>query len=188
MERSLSMATKRGVAAVILTACLAAACGGGGGEASSVAAAKRPKAAEPAVDPAVADAMKRTTAAMTVGTSRAPVEVRFGLAAVPQPGQPADVELIVLTQVAVPTVRVEVRSEGDLNVVEPAAPVALDKVQAGTVHSIKVQVVPARAGTSTLTVAVTLEQPTGPEQRTFQLPIVAGVGVRPAPGAPKPAG
>jgi hypothetical protein len=153
---------------------LLAGCGGGEPASAPVASTKPAAAADASVDPAVAEATKRTTAALTVGRAVAPVEVRFAVGAAPRVGQPVDVELALITQVAVPTVRVDVRGAADVQVVDPAATVSLEKVQAGTLHTIPVRAVPARDGTTTLTVAVTLQQPTGPESRTFQLPIVVG--------------
>lgn len=167
--------------AAAMVACAVAACGGG--DAKEVGkAAVTPAAAEPVTDPAVTEALKRTTSAMTVGPSTAPVDVRFGLAAVPAVGQPVDFELILVTQVAVPTVRVEVSGGPDLRLVAPAEPVTFEKVQAGTVHTIPVQAIPAMNGTTTVTVAVTLQQPTGPESRTFQLPLVVGAPAGPPSG------
>jgi hypothetical protein len=176
--------------AVTLSAALGLLAGCGGGEPAGTAApAGKPAAStDAAVDPAVAEATKRMTAAMTVGRATAPVEVRFAVGAVPRAGEPVDVELALVTQVAVPTVRVDVQGAADVQVVEPATSVSLDKVQAGTLHTIPVRAVPARDGTTTLTVAVTLQQPTGPESRTFQLPIVVGGGAAAPGGAPAPAG
>lgn len=171
--------------AVTLSAALGLLAGCGDGErAGTSAPAGKPAASTDApVDPAVAEATKRTTAALTVGRATAPVEVRFAVGAVPRAGQPVDVELALVTQVAVPTVRVDVQGAADVQVVEPATTVSLDKVQAGTLHTIPVRAVPSRDGTTTLTVGVTLQQPTGSESRTFQLPIVVGRATD-SPGAP----
>jgi hypothetical protein len=175
-------------AALLAGATLLAGCGGNEAANTAASAAKPAAAVDVPVDPAVAAAQKRTTAALTVGRSVAPVELRFAVATPPAAGQPVDVELALVTQVAVPTVRVEVKGAADVQLVEPASPVSLEKVQAGTLHTIPVRAVPARDGTTTLTVAVTLQQPTGPESRTFQLPLVVGAGAAPPAAAPAPAG
>lgn len=159
-----------------------AACGGDEPASPAATAARPAPVVDAPVDPAVAAAAKRTTAALTVGRATAPVEVRFAVGAVPRAGEPVDVELALVTQVAVPTVRIDVQGGADVQVVEPATTVSLDKVQAGTLHTIPVRAVPSRDGTTTLTVAVTLQQPTGPESRTFQLPFV--VGATPPAGTP----
>jgi hypothetical protein len=162
--------------AILLMAGLAAGCGGGKGEPAKVAP-KTPSAAE-ATDPAMVELVKRTTAATTIGSESAPVELRFEFAGVPVAGRPVGIELSVLPQAAVPTLRVELRSENELLVVEPSVPTVFDKVQAGTIQTIHVQAVPERTGTTTLRAVVTLDQPTGQERRTFELPVVV-----PAPGA-----
>lgn len=162
--------------AMIVVAGLAAGCGGGKGEASK-AGGKSPSAAE-ATDPALIDLVKRTTPATTLGSEAAPVELRYEFTGIPAAGQPVAIELSVLPQAAVPTMRVELRSASELRIVEPTAPAVFDKVQAGTIHAVRVQAVAERAGTTTLRAVVTLDQPTGQERRTFELPVVV-----PVPGA-----
>jgi hypothetical protein len=163
-------------------ALLAALAGCGGDDAPARAKTTKPaETAEPAVDPAVAEATQRTTGALTIGRATAPVELRFALGSAPRVGQPVAVELALVTQVPVPTMNVDVTAEPEVRIVEPTASVQLEKVQAGTLQTVKVQAVPTRAGTSTVTVAVHLHQPTGSESRTFQLPIVVGSD---APGTP----
>jgi hypothetical protein len=171
----------RWVAAVAVGTWLLGACGGGADHAGTSGPAKRTAKSEDASDPAVAEATKRTTAAMSLGTSRAPVEVRYAYAAVPEAGKALDVEVDVIPQSTAPTVRVEVRTDPELQLHSPLEVVEFEKVQAGTLHTVKVAATPTRAGTSTVTVVVTLEQPTGPESRSFQFPVV--VPGAPAPGA-----
>jgi hypothetical protein len=172
-----------GILAGLATLALLAGCGGGG-DASTAKVAKKTAAASE-VDPAVAELVKNTTPATTLGSTMTPVEVRFAFAGVPAAGRPVDIDVAVLPQVAVPTVRVDLRPGDDgLRVVDPTAQVTFDKVQAGTIEKLRVQAIPERAGTTTLRLVVTLEQPTGQESRTFELPVVV-----PSPGsAPAPSG
>jgi hypothetical protein len=167
------------VAALLALAALVGLGACGGSDAPAPSSAPSTSKPDEGVDPAVAEATKRTTAAMAVGEGTAPVELRFGLAAEPVAGRPTAVELAVLPKVTVPTLRVAVRGDGDVEVAEPAQVVTLEKVQSGTLHTVPVSAIPQRAGATTLTVAVTLVQPTGEESRTFQLPLL----VRAADGA-----
>jgi hypothetical protein len=166
-----------GILAGLTTLALLAGCGGGGDTSTAKVAKKTAAASE--VDPAVAELVRHTTPATTLGSTTTPVEVRFALAGVPAAGRPVDVDVAVLPQVAVPTVRVDVRPGDDgVRIVDPTAQVTFDKVQAGTIEKLRVQAVPERPGTTTLKLVVTLEQPTGQENRTFELPIVV-----PSPGS-----
>lgn len=162
------------VAAGLVTAC--------GDSKEPAKAGARPTTAADATDPAMIELVKRTTAATTIGSSLAPVEVRFEYGAAPTPGQPVAIELAVLPQAAVPTLRVELVAPAELKIVDPAGPVTFDKVQAGTIETVRVQAVAERTGTTTLRAIVTLEQPTGQERRVFELPVVV-----PPPGAAAPA-
>jgi hypothetical protein len=82
------------------------------------------------------------------------------------------VELALVTRVPVPTVDVELSGGPDVQILEPPSPVQLEKVQAGTLQTVRLKALAAKAGTATVTVTVSLRQPTGPESRTFQFPIV----------------
>jgi hypothetical protein len=155
------------------------------------AAKPAPKAAAPAdtgVDPAV-DATRRMAAGVPVGTSTAPVDVRFDLASVPAPGQPFQLDVAVLLQAPAPLLRIDVAGGAGLTIADPSGTVVLEKVQAGTVQHVPVTAASSAPGTRVFNVKVTLELPSGAESRGFAFPVIVGGSAAPAasPAAAAPA-
>ncbi len=155
-----------------------------GGDSQTVSAthpAPKPAApADAAVDPAVSAAQRRMAAGVPVGTSSAPVEVRFDLASVPAPGQPFQLDVAVFAQAPAPVLRIDVAGGAGLTIADPAGTVVLEKVQAGTVQHVPVTAASPGAGTRVFNVKVTLELPSGAESRGFAFPVVVGGSVAPA--------
>jgi len=153
------------------------ACHRGADVAPPVVAAGPKKAAAPAApaaDPAVVDANRKMAAGVPLGTSTAPVDVRFDLVSVPVTGQPFDVSIAVLPEATTPLMHVDVRASEGLNIEAPDGPVAIEKVQAGSLSRVDVKLSAARAGTHVLSVKVTLDLPTGAESRDFAFPLIVG--------------
>ncbi len=149
------------------------------------AAAPQPPPA-PSVDPAVAEVNRTMAYGVPLGSSSAPLEVRFDLARVPAPGETFTLDVAVLPTVPAPVLRVEVTGDDGLTVTEPDGPVSFEKVQAGTVSRVQVKASSAVAGTRVVHVTATLELPTGAETRSFAFPVVVGAPAAPA-DVPAPA-
>ena len=178
------------LAGLALAGFLLAGCGSGGGGPAATAskpASKKAAAppAEPAIDPAVVEANRTMASGVPIGTSTAPLEVRFDLASVPRPGETFQVDVAVLPAAPAPVLRLEVTGGEGLTIVEPDGFVAFEKVQAGSVTRLKIRASSAAAGTRLVQVRATLELPGGPESRVFAFPIVIGgqVTAAPAPAA-----
>src|SRR5437660_3341360 len=105
---------RRAAASAVLAALVAlGACQKPGGPATSTphpGTASRPVAhpGGPPPDAAVVEASRRMAAGVPVGTSTAPVEVRFDLATVPVAGQPFEVSVAVLPAAPTPVLHIEV--------------------------------------------------------------------------------
>jgi hypothetical protein len=125
-----------------------------------------------AVDPAVAEATRTMAAAVTVGARTAPVEARYDLPAAPVAGQAFKLDIAVLPQAASPLVRVELRADEGLTLLDPVAAQSLERVQAGVVLHVPVTARASVPGTHVIDVGVTLELPTGPETRAFAVPVI----------------
>jgi hypothetical protein len=180
------------IAALALVAFGSAACHPGSSDSTS--GAKKPAAkklttpSEPAIDPAVAEANRTMASGVPLGTSTAPLEVRFDLATVPVPGTPFAVEVAVLPAAPAPVLRLEVTGGEGLSILDPDGPVNFEKVQAGSVSRLHVKASAAAVGTRLVQVRATLELPDGPETRTFAFPVVIAATAPPAPPPPaKPA-
>src|SRR5262249_34225959 len=117
----------------------------------------------------------------------APVDARFDLKSVPQPGQAFDIEVAVMPQATAPLVHVEVMPGEGLTVQAPDAAVSFEKVQAGSLERILVKANSAAARTRVLGIKVTLELPTGAGSREFAFPVIIGAAA-PAPAPTTAAG
>ena len=181
----------RALAGLALAALLLAGCHRGGGDAASAsgkpAAKKAPlPAPEASVDPAVIEANRTMASGVPIGSSSAPLEVRFDLASVPRPGAAFEIDVAVLPGAPAPVLRLEVTGGEGLAILDPDGFVSFEKVQAGTVTRLKIRASSATAGTRLVQVRATLELPGGPESRVFAFPVVIGAPAAPAAPAPAP--
>ena len=141
-----------------------------------------PAPAKTAADVArVAHITRDLVEGVPMGKPVAPVEVKFGLLSVPQPGVPFKVRVVLLPGATVPTMDVEVSASEGLVLLDPIAPVTLDKVSAGTVHQVTVTAQAPSAGGYVLNVAVTLNDPAGEQTRVLAFPVLVGGSAMPAP-------
>ena len=167
----------RSPAAVPATATAAAA-----RKPNSKKAATRP--AEPTIDPAVVEANTKMASGVPMGTSTAPLEVRFDLASVPRPGETFEVAVAVLPAAPAPVLRLEVTGGEGLTIVEPDGSVAFEKVAGGVrrppqdPRDFRGRRHPPRAGPGDA------GTPGGPESRVFAFPVVIGGQATAAPAPP----
>ena len=143
-----------------------------------------PAPAKNAADAArVAHITRDLVEGVPMGKPVAPVEVKFGLLSTPQPGVPFKVRVVLLPGTTVPAMDVDVSASEGLVLLDPIAPVTLDKVSAGTVHQVTVTAQAPRAGGYVLNVAVTLDDPTGEQTRVLAFPVLVGGSAMPAPAS-----
>lgn len=116
-----------------------------------------------------------------MGKPVAPVEVKFGLLSTPQPGQPFKVRVVLLPSATVPSMAVDVSGSEGLVLLDPIAPVTLEKVSAGSVHEVTVTAQAPTAGGFVLNVAVTLDDPLGEQTRVLAFPLLVGGSAMPVP-------
>ncbi|MEY4376825.1 MAG: hypothetical protein RJB26_1375 [Pseudomonadota bacterium] len=116
-----------------------------------------------------------------MGKPVAPVEVKFGLMSSPQPGVPFKVRVVLLPGATVPTMDVEVSGSEGLVLLDPVAPVTLERVSAGSVREVTVTAQAPTAGGFVLNVAVTLDDPLGEQTRVLAFPVLVGGSALPAP-------
>lgn len=116
-----------------------------------------------------------------MGKPVAPVEVKFGLVSLPQPGQPFKVRVVLLPSATVPSMSAEITSSEGLVLLDPVAPVTFEKVSAGSVHEVTVTAQAPLAGGVVLNVAVTLADPLGEQTRVLAFPVLVGGSAMPSP-------
>jgi hypothetical protein len=170
-----------GLAAVLLAGCRAGD-GAAGDTARKALTKKAASAPAVTVDPAVTEANRTMASGVPIGTSSAPLEIRFDLAAVPRPGEVFSIDVAALPAAPAPVLRLEVTGGEGLTILEPDGFVSYEKVQAESVTHLKIRASSAAAGTRLVQVRATMELPGGPESRVFAFPVVIG-----APAAPIPA-
>lgn len=134
----------------------------------------------------VANITRDLVEGVPMGKPVAPVEVKFGLASPPQPGVPFKVRVVLLPGATVPSMQVTVTGSEGLVLLDPMAPVLLEKVSAGTVHDLTVTAQAPVAGGFVLNVAVTLADPLGEQTRVLAFPLLVGGSAVPAPLPPLP--
>jgi hypothetical protein len=166
-----------------LAAVLPAGCHSGDGNPADPArkpvAKKLAPPSEPSVDPAVAEANRTMASGVPIGTSMAPLEIRFDLDSVPRPGEAFVIDVAVLPGAPAPVLRLDVTGGEGLAILEPDGFVAYEKVQAGSVARLKIRASSATAGTRLVQVRATLDLPGGPESRVFAFPVVVGTAAPP---------
>ncbi len=142
----------------------------------------------------VANITRDLTEGVPMGKPVAPVEVKFGLTSPPEPGVPFKVRVVLLPGATVPAMQVKVSGSEGLVLLDPVAPVTLEKISAGTVHELTVTAQAPVAGGFVLNVAVTLADPLGEQTRVMAFPLLVGGSAVPVPvslakpGAPATAG
>ena len=99
----------------------------------------------------------------------------------PTSSHSSSIRVVLLPGATVPTMDVEVSASEGLVLLDPIAPVTLDKVSAGTVHQVTVTAQAPAAGGYVLNVAVTLDDPAGEQTRVLAFPILVGGSAMPAP-------
>jgi len=117
-------------------------------------------------------------AAVSVGKGGPPVGLKFELRSTPQPGQPVDLDIVVLPD-APAIERINGGFEGgeNLSLVEGGELEAVDKPPQGSVIRHVVRLLPKQDGIFTVTAAVTVTLPNDSITRNFTIPVVVGEGL-----------
>lgn len=116
--------------------------------------------------------------AVSAGKAGPPVEVKFDLRDLPQPGQPLDVDIAVVPDS--PSIsRVYAKFQGgeDLSVVEGGELAQIEKPAAGSVIRHMVRVVPKQDGIFALSATVSVDLADDSLTRTFSIPVIVGEGL-----------
>lgn len=173
--------------AVVALAALLAACGRGDKEPAAPpakeAAEKKPVAA--ASTPAKADDPdSRLATAVATGKTAAGVDLKYDVAAKPEPGQDFQIELVFLPRVAADALEVEVSPIPGLAIVSGAT-ARFENVTADERYSTPVVARADGQGLYYLGVSARMATQVQAEARTFSVPIVVGAALaaaeKPAP-------
>ncbi len=123
--------------------------------------------------PTAAEQTAGMVQAPTLGKSQIPVELKFELAEKPKVGQPLEIRVALIPQVAASPVTLQVSGADDLSVAPGAGQFDIPAVEAGEVYRQTLKVTPNADGVSLVGVTVSMKNDVGTDQRVFSIPIVA---------------
>jgi hypothetical protein len=159
-----------------VAAVLCAACHGGTQAPASdpASAAHVPAAVKPGPTPA--ELTVGMVEAVSIGTSSAPVAVKFDLPHQPVVGQPFEVVIAVMPQVAATSAVVEALGSDGLQLGAGAQPVTIPAVDATQVYRVNIPVTPSTEGVQFLGVVVSLKLDDATTSRSFSVPLIVVAG------------
>jgi hypothetical protein len=166
-----------------VAAVLCAGCHGGDpnqASASNPAMAVHPTAA-PKRGPTPDELTAGMVEAVSIGKSTAPVAVKFDLPHPPMVGQPLEVVIAVMPQVAATSAEIEVTGSDGLQLGTGAQPATIPSVDATQVYRVNIPVTPSAEGVQFLGLVVSLKRDEVTESRSFSVPLI--VVARGADGA-----
>jgi hypothetical protein len=127
--------------------------------------------------------------AVVQGKSQAPVNLKFDLLQRPVAGQPLEVAIALLPQIAARSATVSVTGSDGLKLDPGEDQFEFPGIEAAKVYRHSIKVTPAADGLSLLTVSVTLQHDQTSDSSVFAVPIlVENAPAAGAPASPAPSG
>jgi hypothetical protein len=134
----------------------------------------KPKAAVAAkVGATAAEQTAGMVQAVAQGKSAVPVELKFDIAQRPKVGQPLEINLALIAQIAASPATIQLTSADDVSVAPGTNQFDIPSEEAGEVYRETVNVTPNAEGVVLLGVTVSLKHDETVEQRVFSIPIIA---------------
>jgi hypothetical protein len=170
---------KMKTSAEVLLLCVVAALGACNRDSGSTPAAQpvaHIKAHAPAAPKPGATAAEQTAGmvqAASQGKSLVPVELKFDIAQRPKVGQPLEINLALIAQIAASPATIQVTGADDVSVAQGANQFDIPSAEAGEVYRETVNVTPNAEGVVVLGVTVSLKHDEIVDQRAFSIPIIA---------------
>jgi hypothetical protein len=169
--------SRAGWAVALIAAFGLAGCGSSSDSASKAEARNKKATVHVSLDPS-----KRPTADMIAGVTLSkygpPVELKYELRGAPQAGQPLDVDIAVLSDVATVS-RIYAKFQGGqgLELVEGGELTSNEKPAPGTPIRHVVRFVPKADGIYTVSATVGADLPNESVMRTYYIPVIVGEGL-----------
>ena len=138
------------------------------------AVAVKPKAPVVAKSgPTAAEQTAGMVEAANQGKSQVPVELKFDLGGRPKVGQPLEINLALITQIAASPATIQVSDADGLTVAPGGNQFDIPSAEAGEVYRETVKVTPNTEGVLLVGVTVALKHDDLTDQRAFSIPIIA---------------
>jgi hypothetical protein len=153
-----------------------AACSKDPGSAPAARPAMQIKPRAPAAPRPGATAAEQTAGmvqAASQGKSQVPVELKYDIAQRPKVGQPLDIDLALVAQIAASPASIQVTGADDVSVAPSPNQFDIPSEEAGEVYRETVHVTPNAEGVVLLGVTVLLKHDEIVDQRVFSIPIIA---------------
>lgn len=158
---------------VLCAAVVLSACNKDSGSTPAAAPQVKPSAPVPQKrGPSAAEQTVGMVEATVQGKSQAPVTLKFDLAQRPKVGQPLEISLAMIPQVAASPATIQV-SGGDDVTVAGAKQFDIAAAEAGDVYRQTVNVTPTAEGVLLVWVSVSLKHDEVTDVKTFSIPIIA---------------
>ncbi len=122
--------------------------------------------------PSVAEQTTGMVEAATLGKATAQVEMKFALAQKPQVGQPFEVNIAILPQIAASPATIQVVGVDGLEVAAGSSHTDIASVQSGAVYRQTVTLTPTMEGVLLLDLTVSLRHDEITESRVFAIPLI----------------
>lgn len=165
---------------VLLAIAASAGCHRQPSTAPAVAAKPKVRAAAPkAPGPSAQEMTAGMVEAVTQGKSQAPVDVKFDLLARPVQGQPLEVAIALLPQIAAQSATVAVSGTDGLRVEPGEEQFEFPTVEPAQVYRHSIKVTPATSGLYLLTLSVSLQHDQTSDSRVFSVPILVAEPAHP---------
>jgi uncharacterized lipoprotein len=167
------------VSAKVLLLCavvVVAACSKDPGSAPAARPATQIKPKAPAAPRPGATAAEQTVGmvqAASQGKSQVPVELKYDITQRPKVGQPLDIDLALIAQIAASPASIQVTGADDVSVAPSPNQFDIPAAEAGEVYRETVHVTPNTEGVVLLGVTVLLKHDEIVDQRVFSIPIIA---------------
>jgi hypothetical protein len=146
------------------------------------------KAHAPAAAPRAPKPEEMTTGmveAASQGKSQLPVSLKFDLLQRPVVGQPLEIDLALVPQVAAGAARIEVAGSDGLQVADGDSKIEVPALDANQVYRHTITLTPAAEGVLLLNLNVTLKREELSDSRIFSVPIIVAAAPAGAPTAKK---
>ena len=171
--KKLMMGTK---ALLLCASAMVAACNQDSGSVPAATAVSHIKPKAPVAPKPNATAAEQTAGmvqAATEGKSSLPVELKFDIAQRPKVGQPLEINLALIAQIAGSPATIQVTGDDAVSVAAGANQFDIPAAEAGEVYRETVNVTPNAEGVVVLGVTVMLKHDEIVDQRVFSIPIIA---------------
>jgi len=144
-----------------------------------------PAAPAPAPGPTAQEQTATMVEAATQGKSLAPVALKFDLLQRPVQGQPLELAIALMPQIAAGSATIEVSGAEGFKLADGASPIEFPEVEAEQVYRHSIKLTPIAEGVHMLTLNVSLKHDQIADTRVFSVPLIvtAPGGAAPAPQA-----